>query len=271
MMAPILTLVAAAQAVATQPVVAPLASCVLTAPTGAAVEFSVDARGSDGSIRLRPGSGTIWPSADIVGSKASGLKPSGFAARSYAFAGSDEGFVVHFAAPPAGAGWQSATLYRARGRRLALPLAFGFCRPREAIPGEAGQVTVPGDAAAAAFDPKRWKGLPCSLVTPDGRRERLDYTWDMRNRVTLKAPGVWPGREMKAVRQVLSQGGSQPLTARFGSDAGPSGVEITFIEERDMVGSRLIQFVRLGSGKAPADDVGFAICGFPVVMSPVPA
>jgi hypothetical protein len=263
-----LLLLAATQAAQT-PSLASRLGCSLSTPYGEAVAFTVD-RSDSRSIVVAPGAGTVWPAATLTGVPAAALRPTFLAAHAFGFGNAPEGPVLHLGTPSRDARWQSATVYWRNGRQLVRPVAFGYCI-LAAIGGE-GTVSVAApvsQALAAPFDAARWHDDSCTLMTRDGRRTSLDYHWDRENRFRMKAAGIWADPGVTVVRQPRDTRPGQPSVAIFGVPKGPAGTEMSFIDEKNMIGSRLVQFQRLGSTNAAAGDEGFAICGYRIFMGEV--
>ncbi len=263
----LLLLLAAAHAAA-DPAMAPGLGCSLSTPRGEAVSFRLNRNGA-ASIVAAPQADTVWPANRLTGSPARGLKPGFLAPRAYAFGDGAEGPVLHLGTPSRDSRWQPATVYWRSGRQLVRPVAFGYCVP--AAENEPAPI-APAPLArgpAAPFDAARSDQASCTLTTIGGRRFSLDYEFELGSKLRMKAPGIWADPGVTVVRQERDTRPGQPMVAFFGVREGPAGTEMSFIDEKNMVGSRLVQFQRLASTNKAMEDVGFAICGYQVAIGEV--
>jgi hypothetical protein len=236
--------------------------CSLATPGSAVVDFAVPGWDESGNeIGISGSEGSVWPRRTLSGRRGV-MTGSPGAARMFAF-GSGNGLALEVAAEP-NQEMRSATLYRRDGRRVGLPLAFGFCavRPDPMAYSMPDRNADPGDIGAniAAFDPARWPAADCGLVLSDGRRVPFRFTLPNREQVRLWSPELWAdGPVTMAMRWY---GGARALTGSFARSGGPSGRQATAA----MVpfAARLIRLWQIGGATAPG-LTGFGICGMQLV------
>jgi hypothetical protein len=237
-------------------------ACSLATPGSAVVDFvapnwdeSGDEIGIDGS------SESVWPRTPLVGRRHV-MTGSPGAGRMFAF-GAGNGLALEVAAGT-NQELRSATLYRRDGRRVGLPLAFGFCavRPDSAVSPMPDRNADSADAGAniAAFDPARWPAGDCGLVLSDGRRVPFRFMLPNREQVRLWSPELWAnGPVTMAMRWY---GGDRAMTGSFARSGGPSGRQAMAVSVP--FAARLIRLWQIGGPTAPG-LTGFGICGMQLV------
>jgi hypothetical protein len=234
--------------------------CSLVTPRSDAVGFVIPSWDeSRDEISISGSEGTAWPRRTLAGRRGA-LTGSPGAARMFAF-GSGNGLALEVAASP-NQEIRSATLYRRSGRRVGLPLAFGFCavRPDPAVHGMPDRNADSAEIGAniPAFDPARWPEGDCGLVLSDGRRVPFRFTLPNRDQVRLWSPALWAdGPVTMAMRW---DGGARSISGSFARSGGPSGRQATAVSAPLAV--RLIRLWQIGG---PTGLTGFGICGMQLV------
>jgi hypothetical protein len=234
--------------------------CSLVTPRSDAVDFVAPNWNESGDeISISGSEGTVWPRRTLAGRRGVTAGSPG-AARMFAF-GSGNGLALEVAAG-SNQEIRSATLYRRGGRRVGLPLAFGFCalRPDPAVHGMPDRNADSAEIGAniPAFDPARWPAADCGLVLSDGRRVPFRFTLPNRDQVRLWSPALWAdGPVTMAMRW---DGGARALSGSFARSGGPSGRQATAVSVPLAV--RLIRLWEIGGSTGLT---GFGICGMQLV------
>lgn len=238
-------------------------NCAFATPGSEVVEFVAANWAENGTeIRIVGAEGSVWPRTALFGRRGV-LTGAPGAARMFAF-GSGNGLALEVA-PTSGQEVRSATLYRRGGRKIGLPLAFGFCavRPGSLVYRMQDPIGDPAEIGAdiPAFDPARWPAAGCGLVLSDGRRVPFHLSFPNRDQVRLASPVLWPeGPVTMAMRWFA---GARGQTGSFARSGGPSGRAATAVSMP--WGARLIRLWQIGP--AAPGLTGFGICGRQLVRS----